>query len=81
MKDKANRLHNRLNLLGNTMVSHILVHQKNGFSLRLQEKERNRFKEYAEMLASPEAIERATQFAGAGKRARIIRGAPVPAPL
>ena len=49
--------------------------------LRLQEKERNRFQEYAEMLVSQEAIERASQFKGARQHARIIRGAPAPAPL
>lgn len=63
------------------MVSHISAKQKNGFVLRLQEKERNRFQEYAEMRVSPGAIERASQFQGASKRARIIRGAPAPAPL
>lgn len=63
------------------MVSYISASQKNGFALRLQEKERNRFKEYAEMMASAEEIERASQFSGAKERARIIRGAPAPAPL
>ncbi|XGA81305.1 hypothetical protein OR573_06625 [Halomonas sp. CH40] len=63
------------------MVSYISVSQKNGFALRLQEKERIRFKEYAEMKVSAEEVERASQFSGARERARIIRGAPVPAPL
>lgn len=63
------------------MVSYISANQKNGFFLRLQEKERNRFREYAEMLVSAEAVERASQFSGARNRARIIRGASVPAPL
>ena len=57
------------------MVSYISANQKNGFVLRLQEKERNRFQEYAEMLVSQEAIERASQFKGARQHARIIRGA------
>ncbi|MGP9766078.1 hypothetical protein ACT3UM_10140 [Halomonas sp. AOP13-D3-9] len=49
--------------------------------LRLQEKERNRFQEYAEMQVSQEAIDRASQFKNARQHARIIRGAPAPAPL
>lgn len=73
--------YNQLILLVKIMVSYISANQKNGFVLRLQEKERNRFQEYAEMLVSKEAIDRASQFQGASKRARIIRGAPVPAPL
>lgn len=65
------------------MVSHISANQYlyNGFVLRNQEKERNRLQEYAEMLISQQAIERASQFQGARQHARIIRGAPAPAPL
>ena len=73
--------YNQLILLVKIMVSYISANQKNGFVLRHQEKERNRFQEYAEMLVSQEAIERASQFKGARQHARIIRGAPAPAPL
>lgn len=72
---------NQLILLVKIMVSHISESQKNGFALRLQEKERNRLQEYAEMLVSKEAIERASQFKGASQHARIVRGAPTPSPL
>ncbi|RUR46219.1 hypothetical protein [Vreelandella populi] len=74
---------NQLILLVKIMVSHISAdqYQRNGFVLRIQEKERNRLQEYAEMLVSQEAIDRASQFKGARQHARINRGAPAPAPL
>lgn len=57
------------------MVSHLKADQRGYFSLRQQEKEQNRAKEYEEMQASPAAIARACHFSGVRQRARVVRRA------